>query len=61
VFTPARWDPAGSSGRFVSRPVNRLPYQEDYWPLSDQQVHCRLLGPNALLIHASKPTTQTRC
>jgi hypothetical protein len=31
VFTPARRDPAGSSGRFVSRPVNPVaPCQENY-------------------------------
>ena len=27
----------------------------DYWPLSDRQVHYRLLGPEAPLTHAGKP------
>jgi hypothetical protein len=27
-------------------------------PLSDRQVHYRLLGPNAPLIHASKPESR---
>jgi hypothetical protein len=29
--------------------------QRDYWPLSARQVHYRLLGANAPLLHASKP------
>lgn len=36
--------------------VKRVLYeQQDYWPLSDRQVHYRLLGPLAPLRHASKP------
>jgi hypothetical protein len=34
--------------------------QRDYWPLSVRQVHYRLLGPGAPLIHASKPDSQYR-
>ena len=29
--------------------------QRDYWPLTVRQIHYRLLGSNAPLIHASKP------
>jgi hypothetical protein len=35
-----------------------LEAQRDYWPLSARQVHYRLLGPNAPLIHASKPDSR---
>jgi ParB-like nuclease family protein len=31
-----------------------LDEQRDYWPLSDRQIHYRLLGPDAPLTHASK-------
>jgi hypothetical protein len=31
-----------------------------YWPLSVRQVHYRLLGPDAPLLHASKPNSQYR-
>ena len=34
--------------------------QREYWPLSVRQVHYRLLGSNAPLIHASKPDSQYR-
>jgi hypothetical protein len=34
--------------------------QRDYWPLSVRQVHYRLLGPDAPLIHASKPDSRYR-
>jgi hypothetical protein len=34
--------------------------QRDYWPLSVRQVHYRLLGSRAPLIHASKPDSQYR-
>jgi hypothetical protein len=37
---------------------NILEAQRDYWPLSARQVHYRLLGPNAPLIHASKPNSR---
>ncbi len=32
--------------------------QREYWPLSDRQIHYRLLGPNAPLTHASKADSQ---
>jgi hypothetical protein len=32
-----------------------LDEQKDYWPLSARQVHYRLLGADAPLLHASKP------
>jgi hypothetical protein len=35
-----------------------LDEQRYYWPLSDRQVHYRLLGPQAPLIHASKPESR---
>jgi hypothetical protein len=39
--------------------INRvLDEQRIYWPLSDRQVHYRLLGPHAPLIHASKPDSR---
>jgi hypothetical protein len=31
-----------------------------YWPMSDRQIHYRLLGPNAPLKHASKPDSTYR-
>ena len=34
--------------------------QREYWPLSVRQVHYRLLGPSAPLIHASKPDSRYR-
>ena len=37
-----------------------LEAQRDYWPLSVRQVHYRLLGPAAPLIHASKPNSRYR-
>jgi hypothetical protein len=30
----------------------------EYWPLSDRQIHYRLLGPDAPLKHASKPDSK---
>ena len=35
-----------------------LDEQKDYWPLSARQVHYRLLGPDAPLLHASKPDSR---
>src|SRR5258708_11094981 len=32
-----------------------LEEQREYWPLSDRQIHYRLLGEHAPLTHASKP------
>jgi hypothetical protein len=37
---------------------NILRTQRNYWPLSARQVHYRLLGLNAPLIHASKPNSR---
>ena len=34
--------------------------QREFWPLSVRQIHYRLLGENAPLIHASKPDSQYR-
>lgn len=39
--------------------INRvLAEQQEYWPLSARQVHYRLLGYDAPLLHASKPDSQ---
>jgi hypothetical protein len=39
--------------------INRvLDEQKDYWPLSARQVHYRLLGSDAPLLHASKADSQ---
>jgi hypothetical protein len=39
--------------------INRvLEARREYWPLSDRQVHYRLLGANAPLLHASKPDSR---
>jgi hypothetical protein len=35
-----------------------LEEQREYWPISVRQVHYRLLGPFAPLIHASKPESK---
>jgi len=40
---------------FLEAVLGVLEEQRDYWPLSDRQIHYRLLGPNAPLTHASKP------
>jgi hypothetical protein len=37
-----------------------LQAQRAYWPLSVRQVHYRLLGPDAPLLHASKSDSQYR-
>ena len=34
--------------------------QREFWPLSVRQIHYRLLGENAPLIHAAKPDSQYR-
>lgn len=38
--------------------IRILNERRDYWPLSARQVHYRLLGPLAPLIHASKPDSR---
>src|SRR5262249_13205879 len=40
---------------FLDAILRILDEQRDYWPLSDRQIHYRLLGPDAPLTHASKP------
>jgi hypothetical protein len=40
---------------FLDAVLRILEEQRDYWPLSDRQIHYRLLGPDAPLTHASKP------
>jgi hypothetical protein len=39
---------------FLEAILRVLNQQRDYWPLSDRQIHYRLLGPDAPLTHASK-------
>jgi hypothetical protein len=43
---------------FLEAVLRVLEEQREYWPLSDRQVHYRLLGPAAPLTHASKPTSR---
>jgi hypothetical protein len=40
---------------FLDAILRILEEQRDYWPLSDRQIHYRLLGEDAPLTHASKP------
>jgi hypothetical protein len=40
---------------FLNAILRILEEQRDYWPVSDRQIHYRLLGPDAPLTHASKP------
>jgi hypothetical protein len=40
---------------FLNAILRILEEQREYWPLSDRQIHYRLLGPDAPLTHASKP------
>jgi hypothetical protein len=46
-----------ASRLFLAAVLRILNGQRDYWPLSDRQIHYRLLGPNAPLTHASKPNS----
>jgi hypothetical protein len=39
---------------FLDAVMRILEEQREYWPLSDRQIHYRLLGENAPLTHASK-------
>jgi hypothetical protein len=43
---------------FLDAVLRILEEQRDYWPLSDRQIHYRLLGDNAPLTHASKPDSR---
>jgi hypothetical protein len=43
---------------FLSAILRVLEEQREYWPLSDRQIHYRLLGPAAPLRHASKPNSR---
>jgi hypothetical protein len=43
---------------FLDAILRILTEQHEYWPLSDRQIHYRLLGPDASLTHASKPNSQ---
>ena len=45
---------------FLEAVLAVLEAQQDYWPLSDRQIHYRLLGPDAPLTHASKPNSRYR-
>ena len=42
---------------FLEAILRVLDEQREYWPLSDRQIHYRLLGPDAPLRHASKPSS----
>ncbi len=43
---------------FLDAILRVLEEQREYWPLSDRQIHYRLLGPDAPLTHASKPDSR---
>jgi hypothetical protein len=43
---------------FLEAILRVLDQQRDYWPLSDRQIHYRLLGPDAPMTHASKPDSR---
>jgi hypothetical protein len=43
---------------FLDAILRVLEEQREYWPLSDRQIHYRLLGPGAPLTHASKPDSR---
>jgi hypothetical protein len=45
---------------FLEAVLRVLEEQRDYWPLSDRQIHYRLLGPDAPLTHASKRDSKYR-
>jgi hypothetical protein len=44
--------------RFLDAILRVLEEQREYWPLSDRQIHYRLLGEDAPLTHASKPDSR---
>ena len=43
---------------FLDAVLSVLREQREYWPLSDRQIHYRLLGEDAPLTHASKPDSR---
>jgi len=43
---------------FLDAILRVLAEQRAYWPLSDRQIHYRLLGPDAPMTHASKPDSR---
>ena len=43
---------------FLEAILRVLNEQREYWPLSDRQIHYRLLGVDAPLTHASKPDSR---
>jgi hypothetical protein len=43
---------------FLDAILRVLSEQQEYWPLSDRQIHYRLLGESAPLTHASKPASR---
>jgi len=45
---------------FLHAIIRVLNAQRDYWPLSDRQIHYRLLGEDAPLTHASKSNSRYR-
>jgi hypothetical protein len=51
---------SAAKGPFLDAVLRVLDEQRDYWPLSDRQIHYRLLGPDAPLTHASKPGSRYR-
>jgi ParB-like nuclease family protein len=51
---------SSAKGPFLDAVRRVLEEQYSYWPLSDRQIHYRLLGPDAPLTHASKPGSRYR-
>jgi hypothetical protein len=49
-----------AKAEFLTAIQRVLDEQRDYWPLSDRQIHYRLLGPDAPLTHSSKPESRYR-
>jgi hypothetical protein len=47
-----------ASKPFLAAVLQILEEQREYWPLSDRQIHYRLLGPDAPLTHAAKPDSK---
>jgi hypothetical protein len=54
----ARCEISQAKQPFLDAILRILTEQREYWPLSDRQIHYRLLGPDAPLTHASKPNSQ---
>lgn len=53
-----RCDISKAKKPFLDAILRVLDGQHEYWPLSDRQIHYRLLGEDAPLTHASKPDSQ---